>query len=108
MTTDNSGIILTRPLDLEHYRWITVRGALKLEITTGMRRSASGRSTLQLANDITGSTTKNKVKAYEALNAKIVRVRGERFDRPLSPAAPPPRDICPADEADPRCPVHGF
>lgn len=83
MTTDNGGTILTRPLDIEHMRWITVRSALKLEIKLGMPRSSSGRTTLKLANEITGENHKRKVPAYEALNAKIVAVRGEQFNRPL-------------------------
>lgn len=77
-------VAITGPENVEMARVLAVRMALKLEIKTGMKRSSSGTSTLKLANDITGNTARNKVKAYEALNAFIVERLGESFNRPLS------------------------
>jgi hypothetical protein len=70
--------------DIERTRWLRVRSALKLEILTGMKRSNRGRSTLALANEITGTDHKRKRAAYDALNAHIVATLGESFSKPLS------------------------
>ena len=77
-----SAITITGADRIETARWLTVRSALKLE-TRGMRRSR-GPSARQLANDITGENHRTAVKAYQALNAKIVETLGQQFDRPLS------------------------
>jgi hypothetical protein len=77
------GFILEGPEEIEMGRILAVRSALGLEIKTGMKMSR-GVSVLKLANDITGSTARNKVKAYEALNAFIVDRLGESFSKPLA------------------------
>jgi len=76
--------IAVPPNRIEELRQSTVLRALRLEIETGMRRSSRGRSTLALANEITGRNDKNKRTAYEALNKHIVETYGQQFDRPLS------------------------
>lgn len=65
----DSMIVITGAAQIEGARWLAVRSALKLE-THGMRRS--GRSARQLANEITGVNHRTAVKAYAALDAKIV------------------------------------
>lgn len=75
--------MITGAENIEMARQMVVRSALKLEINTGMRRSNRGASTLALANAITGTKTRDKRKAYEALNTHIVEVLGESFNRPL-------------------------
>lgn len=66
--------------DIEHARWIAVRGALKLEMK-GLKRR--GRSAKMLADRITKKRHKTRRASYIALNAKIVEVLGQEFDRPL-------------------------
>ena len=72
--------MITGRENIEHARWLAVRGALKLE-TRGMRRH--GRSARQLANDITGENHRTARAAYVALNEHIVNALGPQFDRPL-------------------------
>jgi hypothetical protein len=68
----------------EGLRWITIRGALALEINhPRMKRSSRGRATIVLANEITKIKTRDKRVAYEALNDHIVRILGPEKDRPL-------------------------
>jgi hypothetical protein len=74
---------LTDPTQIEQFRWITVRAALRLEIRTGMKQRGRAPTTLQLATEITGVPTRSKAAAYAALNAKIVEALGPEFDRPL-------------------------
>lgn len=73
-------IVITGADQIEIARWLAVRSALKLE-TRGMRRS--GKSARQLANDITGGNHRTAVKAYDALNTRIVEALGDDFNRPL-------------------------
>lgn len=68
---------------IEGARWFAVRSALKVEIKTGLKRSNRGTSTLALANAITGESTRNKRKAYKALDDYIAENIGEDFRRPL-------------------------
>jgi hypothetical protein len=79
----DGGVMTSGAEDIERVRWLRVRSALKLEILTGMKRSNRGRSTLVLANEITGTDHKTKRAAYGALNAHIVSALGASFDRPL-------------------------
>ncbi|AVD99206.1 hypothetical protein SEA_BILLNYE_247 [Streptomyces phage BillNye] len=76
-------MMITGRDNIEMARVLAVRAALRLEIRTGMKRSGRGASTLALANEISGSSARNKVKGYEALNAYIVSILGTEFDRPL-------------------------
>lgn len=75
--------MITGSENIERARWLTVRGALKLEIHGLTRR---GRSARMLANEITGKNCRTRVEAYEALNDHIVAKMGDGYDRPL-PAA---------------------
>lgn len=83
--TQDEAVVLTGD-QIEKARWLSIRQALKLEIKTGMRRSNRGPSTVQLANKITGCTSKQKLAAYKALNGYIVKHMGAEFDRPLPEA----------------------
>jgi len=76
-------MIITGSERIEMARILAVRAALLLEIRTGMKRSNRGASTIQLANEITGSDARTKKAAYVALNAFIVECLGESFNRPL-------------------------
>lgn len=77
-------MMITGRDNIDMARVLAVRAALRLEIKTGMKRSNRGASTLQLANDITGSDARTKRAAYEALNDYIVSILGESFNRPLA------------------------
>jgi hypothetical protein len=79
-----SGFGITGKGNIEMARVLAVRAALRMEIKTGMRRSNRGASTLQLANEITGSNARNKWNAYEALDTFIVERLGAGFSRPLA------------------------
>jgi hypothetical protein len=76
----SDGISITGKERIERARWLAVRSALKLEIGGIGRRGTSARI---LANRITGKDLQSGVKAYEALNKKIVETLGEQFNRPL-------------------------
>jgi hypothetical protein len=76
-------VTISGPENVEMARILAVRMALRVEILTGMKRSNRGTPTIQLANDITGSTARNKRDAYKALNTYIVNILGPKFDRPL-------------------------
>lgn len=77
-------MMITGRDNIDMARVLAVRAALRLEIKTGMKRSNRGASTLQLANDITGSDARTKRAGYEALNDYIVSILGESFNRPLA------------------------
>lgn len=80
---ENASVIITGAARIEGARWLAVRSALKLEILTGMTRSSRGRSTLALANAITGRNDKSKRAAYAALDEYITATLGAKFARPL-------------------------
>ena len=77
---DDDSVKIETPGAIEGARWLTVRGALKLE-TRGLKRR--GRSARVLANEITGENHRTAVAAYTALNARIVAVMGPDFNKPL-------------------------
>ncbi len=68
MSDDDGIVTVTGRERIENIRLITLRGALKLEITTGMLRSSRGRSTLALVNEAMGTGYRRKREAYEAFN----------------------------------------
>ena len=67
--------IITNPFHIELLRWGVVRNALSLEMRTGMKRSNSGRTTLQIARDIVDFAPdewlKSKHNVYLVLDATI-------------------------------------
>lgn len=70
--------VIAGPKMIETYRLTVLRIALGVEITTGMKRSNRGPSTLALVNRAMGSGYKRKREAYEAFDAWLVQTRGMR------------------------------
>lgn len=63
--------IIDTPEGIERFRLIALRGALRIEVRTGMRRSNSGRPTAELVREATGLTQRNKAKLLEEYEALL-------------------------------------
>lgn len=89
----DEAIVLTGPDQTMAASWLALRSALKIELGTGMQLSR-GRSASKIATDrlkaegkIAEGKRPNKLTVYKILNAHIVEMLGEGFDRPYYPKA---------------------
>jgi hypothetical protein len=74
-------IIVTGDEKIADVRLLAVRSALRLEITTGLKRH--GRSANTIANEIMGTSYRVKRVTYMAFNAYITEKLGADFSQPL-------------------------
>lgn len=71
----SDSIILDTPEQIAAFRMLAVRRGLRLEIKTGMK-VRRGVNLVALANEYSGFTGRNKVKAYQALDAAMAKIPG--------------------------------
>jgi hypothetical protein len=67
----DNGFVIDTPEGIEAFRLLALRGALRIEVRTGMIRSNRGRATSVIVREVLGSKTRDKAKLLAEFEAAL-------------------------------------